>query len=325
MVLPALRRVFDRFPAAQVDVLTSPDGVRVLKGFHPRLGALMVQRKSGIRARVRLRRLVTNGDYDHIFCFETHPRFQKLSGMTRAQVTLLPAALDRPMHYAQRCLLAVDPAGGSEPQVPYLGIQDRGATEAAALLAESGIGDETLLVGLHPTCSSSRKRFWRGRGTRHNKEWPAEHFAALADRLFAYAGERGVDLRVLMDLLPDEREYGERIVAASGGRVLLQTPPPDFERYKAVLRRMDVLVTPDTGPMHLAAALGTPLVALFAGKNPADCGPFAPAEQYRVLRAEDMPGAEQGIRAIPPEAVFAACRVLLDGAAEAGRRRAAAR
>jgi ADP-heptose:LPS heptosyltransferase len=54
----------------------------------------------------------------------------------------------------------------------------------------------------------------------------------------------------------------------------------------ALLTRLSLLVTPDTGPMHLAAALGTPLVALFGPSSPERWGPFSP--NARVVRV-DLP------------------------------------
>jgi ADP-heptose:LPS heptosyltransferase len=63
--------------------------------------------------------------------------------------------------------------------------------------------------------------------------------------------------------------------------------------------------------MHIGAAVGTRLVALFAGHDPRDCGPYVPENQFAVLRAEDMPKPELGLAAISPEKVFEACKPFL--------------
>lgn len=81
----------------------------------------------------------------------------------------------------------------------------------------------------------------------------------------------------------------------------------DFERYKALIERVDLMVTPDTGPMHIAAAVGTSMVALFAGKSPEDCGPFAPPEQFKVLCVPKEAVESQGLGAISPDDVLSAC------------------
>jgi len=72
-----------------------------------------------------------------------------------------------------------------------------------------------------------------------------------------------------------------------------------------------LLVTPNTGPMHVAAAVGTPVVALFSGWSPAECGPFVPPERARTLRAEDTAEPGRGLAAISADAVFEACRAFL--------------
>lgn len=126
-----------------------------------------------------------------------------------------------------------------------------------------------------------------------------------------YAETHSKRIFVIMDLVPEDRELGEIIVRLSGNRAILFIPPLNFERYKALLQRMNLLVSPDTGPMHIAAAVGTSLVALFAGHDPRDCGPYVPDSQFRVLRAEDMSHPEQGLAAITSETVFNACKVFL--------------
>jgi len=65
-----------------------------------------------------------------------------------------------------------------------------------------------------------------------------------------------------------------------------------------VLAELDVLVTGDTGPMHLAAAVGTPLVALFGPSNPVRYGPLSGA--HRILRV-DLWCSPCGQVRLPPE------------------------
>ena len=114
-----------------------------------------------------------------------------------------------------------------------------------------------------------------------------------------------------MDLMPEEKELGLSIIEASGNAVSLITPPPDFERYKATLARMDLLIVPNTGPMHIAAAVGTNIVSLFSIHNPKDCAPFTDENKLKILRAEDCQHPEYGLAAISAENVFHASKVFL--------------
>lgn len=104
-----------------------------------------------------------------------------------------------------------------------------------------------------------------------SKLWPAQRFGELAQGL----RERGLDAVVTWG--PGEEALADRVVAASGGaaRRCFQTT---LREYVALARRARVVVAADTGPMHLAAAVGTPVVALFGPTDPARNGPFAPAD-----------------------------------------------
>jgi heptosyltransferase I len=102
------------------------------------------------------------------------------------------------------------------------------------------------------------------------KEWPAERYAELADRLHAELGATCV--------LVGGRSERELAAAETIGR-LARHPPLDLLEWdlrKLVYRieRADVLVSPDTGPLHIGVALGTPSVALMGYTNPKRVGPY---------------------------------------------------
>lgn len=311
MITPALRALLDSYPDAEFHVLTSPDGARVLKHYSPRLTRAIVHRRSAWLAwfeRRRIRREIAAAGYDKVFCFELKPTFIALfTGLATEEHAIDMSRADA--HYARRCLDVVSRAVG-RPLDNYwlnLPVTDAGRVSARDLLALHGITPDTIVVGFHPTYSGIKKAPWR-RGLAGAKLWPPQHFARLAQLLTDDAAARGIALRIIMDLMPDERAVGEEIVQHAAGRVTLLLPPPDFSRYVATLARLNLLVTPDTGPMHIAAAVGTPVVALFGGTRPEDCGPFVPPAQYRVVQPAQP---AQGIAGITPGQVFDACRALL--------------
>ena len=155
-----------------------------------------------------------------------------------------------------------------------------------------------------------RKSIFRSKKARNLKrrQWSLESFAQLAVKLANYNHPSGKKIKLLMSLLPDERHIGEFIVRNSQHAVELITPSTDFESYKARLQRFDLLISLNSGPMHLAAALRTSLVALYCGYDPRDCGPYMPAELYTAICAEKFPDVENlGMNAIPLDAVYQAC------------------
>ena len=101
-----------------------------------------------------------------------------------------------------------------------------------------------------------------------SKLWPAERFGELA------RGLRALGLRPLVTWGPGEEALADRVVAASGGAARRSFPTTLLD-YAEIARRARLVVAADTGPLHIACAVGTPVVALFGPTDPARNGPFA--------------------------------------------------
>jgi lipopolysaccharide heptosyltransferase I len=155
--------------------------------------------------------------------------------------------------------LGLDAIGGREFPLP----------EAPAAVAgvEKGLGSRArqALALLNPG------------GGWANKLWPPESYGQLARRL----RERG--LLPLVTWGPGEGELAARVAAASEGAAEVAFPTTLLE-FTELARRARVVVAGDTGPLHLACAVRTPVVALFGPTDPARNGPFA-AEDIVVRRA----------------------------------------
>jgi lipopolysaccharide heptosyltransferase I len=130
--------------------------------------------------------------------------------------------------------------------------------EASRRVAEPLAGGSRL-VALHPGVS----------GFGAIKRWAPDRFAALARRL---REERGA--RCLVTWGPGERETAEQIVAESAGAAELAPETHSLLELAALYEACDALVGCDTGPLHLAAALGVPVVGLYGPKDPAVYGPL---------------------------------------------------
>lgn len=313
MFTASLRALLEVFPAAEFHLVTSIEGDRVLRGYHPRLTRTVVYSRSLLRtlgARRRVQRLLRENRYDRAFVFETNPHYHDLFAGAAERVDVLrdPTAA----HRVEQEVEVLERAGAWNGPTPWtsLTVTEPGCRAASALLARHGIDEETVLVGLHPT-SGYLRRFRPGGGRLKHRAWPPGKFAELARILDRHATERGIPIRTVIDVLPEERSYAKEIHEKAGGLVTVVDAPPDFERYKAMLRRMQLLVTIDTGPMHVAAALETPLVALFSDTDPAVIGPFTPPERSIVIHADDMPDPWLGMAAISAPVVFEACLKLL--------------
>lgn len=308
MILPAVKEIQRLYPKATIHVITSPDGIRLLKAFGLNPGT-MVQYKNNVLSRLRelykVRRFIRQQPFDLVYCFERKKRTVSWLPAQAKIIELSPQL----QHYAWRCLKLVTPSPGQDYKRHYLPVNPQKIQPLYAFLSTQGITPETVLIGLHPTYSGFNK-WGKGKESMH-RLWPGQSFARLARMLADYGRKNGLDIKVVMDLLPEERSLGGQIQAASQGSAVLLPTEPDFQRYLCFLQRLNVLVVANTGVMHLAAALGTPLVALFSELHPDDCGPYMPAEAFKVLRAEDTPNPERGLDSISVEAVFDAVLTLL--------------
>ena len=140
------------------------------------------------------------------------------------------------------------------------------------------------------------------------KRWPAERYAEVARALL----NRG--LRIFVNAGPGEVMLAETVVKRTGGgaRSLLCS----VEQLIAIMRRVSLAIAGDTGPLHLACALGRPVVGIFGPTDPSRNGPFG--VPFKVLRSPESrrdharrPEPEAGLLTITPEEVLVAAEALL--------------
>lgn len=149
---------------------------------------------------------------------------------------------------------------------PYIQLCEEEETYARRFLEESEIASKQLLIGIHPG------------GNWEYKLWHAEKFAQLADTLNA-----SNDISVLLFAGPDERNLQSQIAG------MMEISPVTVETVNlrevaALISACDVYIGNDTGPMHIAAAVGTPVVAMFGSTNHIRSGPYG--EAHVVVRSE---------------------------------------
>jgi ADP-heptose:LPS heptosyltransferase len=106
-----------------------------------------------------------------------------------------------------------------------------------------------------------------------NKRWPPEKFGALASAIHDRFG-----LRSFVTWGPAERELAGAVVAASRGTAE-PAPPTEVGDLAALMRGAAVVVSGDTGPLHIGAAMGAPLVGLYGPTWPERNGPWHPDDE----------------------------------------------
>lgn len=149
-----------------------------------------------------------------------------------------------------------------------------------------------------------------------NKRWPTHHFAELATQLDRDC--RAVHFAVLGG--GDDSSLAKEIIAGSDAAILDLTGGTSLPELVEWLRASQLVITNDTGPMHIAAALGKPVVGLFGPTDPLQTGPYGGCAE--ILRI-DLPCAPcmkgicrwrqpmQCLRDLTPDAVAGVARTML--------------
>jgi heptosyltransferase-1/heptosyltransferase-2 len=116
-----------------------------------------------------------------------------------------------------------------------------------------------------------------------NKRWPVENFIELTRRMTSLAPE----LRFAILGGKDDAGLGQAIAAANPERCLDLTGQTSLQEMIEWARLSELMITNDTGPMHIAAALRKPVVALFGPTDPDGTGPYG--QRKNVIQVTDLP------------------------------------
>jgi len=172
--------------------------------------------------------------------------------------------------------------------------------------AEASLGAAPSPVAIHPGTSDR---------TPH-KRWSVEGYAALARGLSAEEGRPSV---VTVGPARADREFAEAIVEASGGAASLAPATPGLGDLAALFARCALYVGSDTGPMHVASLVGTPVVQLLGPTDPIENAPWSAVPSRTVRVQIGCNPCRRGCAAatcmgvIHPELVLKAARALLAG------------
>ncbi len=178
---------------------------------------------------------------------------------------------------------------------PELEVPPSHAAGARARLEELGLAPRSFLV-LHPGANKLvRYRSPVAPADARNslKVWPLERWRELARAL----ARRGIP--ALLTGSPPEEKACREVARAGGGSTRTLAGSLHVLELAGILSMARAVVVADTGPGHLAAAVGTPVVSLFGPTDPSASGPAAPPERVRILRAglpcspcKDRPGVD---------------------------------
>lgn len=268
--LPVINSIKAHRPGAHLTWIMQPGAAALVRG-HPAVDEVVVlERGRGVAGFAALRRELAGRRFDVTLNLQAYLKAGVATALTRAPVRIgydRARARDLTWMFGTHRL----------PPRPRAHVQD----EFLEFLDYLEV-PRRLEWGLEPT-DEERRRYRSllpdAAGplvamvvgtTKPEKEWPAERYAALADRLAADHGARAV---IVGGRSPRE-EAAAAAIRASAAAAPLDLREWDLRRLAYLLSRADVVVTPDTGPLHVAVALGTPTVSLMGYTNPRRYGPY---------------------------------------------------
>ena len=289
---PVIRALRHAFPSVQLAMLVRPVCRELLDG-HPDLNEVLCYDRDGtqhgwwatlrfgwgLRARGFDTALVLHPtNRSHVIAWAAG--IPRRIGYARKSGWLLTQRLPHDKHLGARheseCALdLVRALGVAVEAVPAPSIAQRPEhrEQVERWLAARGVRSDTSLIALHPSASDEAKR------------WPAERFAEAGDRLAAASSARAIVISG-----PEAVDRGREVVER------MHAPPVDASgqwslgQLAAALARCRLLISNDSGPVHIAAAVGTPVVSLF-GRNQPGLGParWGPVGARHVALHKDAP------------------------------------
>lgn len=166
---------------------------------------------------------------------------------------------------------------------PIMPVSNESNVFVDSILKQKGIKGQNKIVVMHPGSSNAKK------------QWPIENFKEVA----AVLAETGrIDIAIIGD--GAEKHLSDNIASGIGKNVYDLTGLFTIKQLAAFLKRVDILITNDNGPMHIAAAVGTRIIAIFnkdaIGSNPLRWGPCGDGHTV-FYRSLDQINSDEVIKA----------------------------
>ncbi len=282
--LPALEALRARFPKAEIVLVAKPWVCEIYwhcAGGFRQLVYDPQGRHRGWRGLKALTREIASENFDLAVLFQNafqaawltwrarvparvgYARDGRAPLLTEAVEVPPPAAYGHQAHYYLQLLFRSRLIERPEPvrnlREPRLAVREAERAWARKRLEVLGLGGARLRVGIHPGASFGPA-----------KRWPAERFAELADRLVS-----ALDADVLIFGSASEVALAESVARAMKHTPTLVAGKTTLTQLIALMAECRVMVTNDSGPMHVAAAMGLPLVAVFGSTDERDTGPLS--------------------------------------------------
>ncbi|HEY7128959.1 MAG TPA: putative lipopolysaccharide heptosyltransferase III [Nitrospira sp.] len=270
LATPTLHALKSAYPGARLTVLVNRGTEDILRG-NPQVDEILPLDRGSIFQQCRFTSEIRRRRFDTVVDLTDGDRAAFLTWISGASVRIGFNAEQRwtgrcyttvvtgppGAHRIERDLAALAPLRlKAQVRVPRIWLGPEDDARADQLVAQLGIARDRSWIMIQPGA-----RYWF-------KAWPPERFAEVADGLHDRFG-----CQVLVGGNPQEAALAQTVVDHAKSRPLNIAGRSDVRTLAALLKRSALFVGNDTGAMHIAAAVGTPVVGLFGPSNPAEWGP----------------------------------------------------
>ena len=321
LTTPAIAALRRAYPDARIDTVVGAGAAAEVLQNNPDLDAIIARTSRGSWGRVlQTYRLLRDGKYTDAIILPPLSAYAAAAWLARTPRRvgqggrgmnrfLTDLRQTRAVHMADAMLdtmplpASIHPSTHGDARRLVVAVDDESKAASAALLAAAGITGDGAVLAVNVGA------------TRPQKRWFAASFAlaldGLADIPCVLIGSGAEDTALAADVMRlTQRARPVNLVGKTSVKTLA-----------AVLQRCDLLLSADSGPMHLATAVGTPTLALFGSTDPAVTGPFDTRSEaiYKALPCAPCgnhptcEGRYDCLRAITPDEVILSARRLLRG------------
>lgn len=263
MTTPAIAALRRAHPDARIDTIAgAAQGYAAadILAMDPDIDQVIPRSPGGAAARcLQLAQVLRRGRYDAAVVLPSIAAYDTTVRLAGPPIKVMTPQLQGRVHLADHLLQAVEPLAGKAAAIRRLVLR----------IPPEAVRSAAKLLSRRPRAGARLVALNLG-ATRPQKRWPKRHFADLAAAL-------ATDYNVVLlgGPVPSDCEYARDILEAVGSENLVdltgKTTLPDLA---GVISACDALVTADSGAMHIASAVGTPLIALFGSTDPAVTGPY---------------------------------------------------
>ena len=283
----AIRNIRRNFPGSFIACIVPSRCYPILKG-NPHLDEVLIfderDRHKGLQSKLEFIQLLRRKKFDLAFLLHrsfTRSLICRLAGIpqrigyyTPKRGFLLTHKIKPPrrdsVHRIDYYLHLIEKAGFRvEDRFPEFFLAEEDAEAVDAFFAKHNLGAEDFVVGINPG------------GNWQPKRWPLERWAELAERLIA---ERGA--KVIITGSSGDTAKASHMKQAMRRLPIIACGVFNIRQSAALFKRLDLFITADTGPLHIANAAGARhIIALFGPTHPAITGPY-PEKNTVILRKE---------------------------------------